>query len=183
METQDRVRQDKILGVSEDVRRQRIQLIQTYWTALNTRDFDTFRTLLAPDCVIHYPGQHALSGDYRTTEDIVGLYRHLSHFLEDDVFHGEVLDIMVGEVYTAVVLRYDIKLPIKTLHGRAIGLFVIVEGKIKEYWLHEWDQVMINRIFRLDNLSRPIVNLVTKGTPGERPHPEESHATAPTHTK
>jgi len=183
METAEHTRQERIIGVPDHVRQERIQLIQTYWKALNTGDLATFETLLAPDAVIHYPGNHSLSGDYRTTADIVALYRHLTQFIAEGVFHGEVLDIMVGEVYTAVVLRYDIKLPIKTVAGRAIGLFIIEHGKIKEYWLHEWDQVLINTIFRLDRLARPLRNLVAPGPIVPRPHPVESTATKPTHTK
>jgi ketosteroid isomerase-like protein len=152
-------RQERILGVPDSVRNERIQLIQTYWTALNSGDLKTFETLLAPDAIIHYPGQHSRSGDYRTTADILGLYSYLTQFIKEGVFQGEVLDIMVGEVYTAVVLKYDIKLPVKTIAGRAIGLFIIERGKIKEYWLHEWNQVMINRIFRLDRIFRPIMKL------------------------
>lgn len=179
----ERSREDRILGVSDEVRLERIKLIQTYWTALNTGDLDTFKTLLAPDAVIHYPGQHSLSGDYRTTDEILGLYRHLSQFIKEGVFHGEVLDIMVGEIFTAVVLRYDLKLPVTTVAGRAVGLFVIEHGKIKEYWLHEWDQVMINRIFRLDSFARPFMNLMKDGPSVPKPHPHESHATEPTHTR
>lgn len=181
MEVAERVRQDRILAIPQSEREERIRLIQTYWTALNSGDLKTFETLLAPDAVIHYPGQHSLSGDYRTTADIVGLYRHLTQFITEGVFKGEVLDIVLGEVYTAVVIKYDIKLPIKTVQGRAMGLFVIENGKIKEYWLHEWDQVLINRIFRLDALSRPIMNLFKKGPKIPRPRPQPSKATAPTH--
>src|SRR5689334_1274624 len=101
----ERSRVDTILGVPESVRRERINLILTYWKALNTGDLALFETLLAPDAVIHYPGQHSLSGDYRTTKEIVGLYRHLCQFIAEGVFSGEPLDIMVGETYTAVVLK------------------------------------------------------------------------------
>jgi hypothetical protein len=128
-------------------------------------DLKTFETLLAPDAVIHYPGQHSLSGDYRTTASIVGLYTQLSQFVKDGVFSGEVLDIMVGEIYTAVVIRYTIKMPHKTIPGRAIGLFIIEKGKIKEYWLHEWDQVMINGVFRLSRLFKPFARFFRSSSP------------------
>ena len=167
METTERVREERILGLPDSVRQERIRLIQTYWTALTTGDLKTFETLLAPDAVIHYPGNHSLSGDYKTTAEIVGLYRHLTQFIAEGVFNGEVLDIMVGEIYTAVVLRYDLKLPLKTIPGRAVGLFIIEKGKIKEYWLHEWDQVMINRIFMIDGFVRPVMNLF-KSSPSEQ---------------
>lgn len=181
MEVAERVRQDRILGVPQHVREERIQLIQTYWNALNSGDLETFRTLLAPDAVIHYPGQHSLSGDYRTTDEIVGLYRYLTQFVAEGVFKGEVLDIMMGEIYTAVVLKYEIKLPFKTLLGRAMGLFVIQDAKIREYWLHEWDQVMINRIFRMDALTRPIMSLFKKGSKVPKPRPRPQTATTPTY--
>jgi ketosteroid isomerase-like protein len=162
MEVAERVQQERILGLPENVRQQRIQLIQTYWKALNTGDLKTFETLLAPDAVIHYPGNHYLSGDYRTTKDIVGLYTTLYQFIVDGVFQGEVLDILVGEKYTSVVLRYNLALPHKTIPGRAVGMFIIENGKIKEYWLHEWDQVMINGVFRMAKWFKPFARFFKK---------------------
>lgn len=123
-------------------------VIREYWAALMAGDMPRFRKLLAPDAVIHYPGQHYLSGDYKTNDDIVGLYTKLTKFISDGVFVGEVLDITTGDVYTSVVIRYEIRMPIKTMKGRAIGLFILEDGKIKEYWLHEWNQHMINWVFR-----------------------------------
>jgi len=162
MEVAERVQQERILGLPDNVRQQRIQLIQTYWKALMSGDLKTFETLLAPDAVIHYPGNHYLSGDYKTTKDIVGLYAKLSQFVKDGVFQGEVLDILVGETYTSVCLRYNLVLPHKTIPGRAMGVFIIENGKIKEYWLHEWDQVMINGVFRLARLFKPFERFFRK---------------------
>lgn len=145
-------------------RDQRIGVIRTYWDALMAGDMETFRTLLAPDAVIHYPGQHYLSGDYTTNDDIVGLYTRLTQFIADGVFVGRVLDIVLGEVYTAVVLEYEIRMPIKTLRGRAVGLFILEDGKIKEYWLHEWDQRMINWVFRSSRWFGWAMNIFKKRT-------------------
>ena len=100
------------LDVERD-RQARIDLIKTYWDALMSADLVTFRSLLAPDAVIHYPGQNYLSGDYTTTDDIVELYRQLCQFIQDGVFVGEVLDITVGDKYTTVILKYDLHLPVK----------------------------------------------------------------------
>ncbi len=158
------------LDVERD-REARIDLIRTYWDALMSADLETFRSLLAPDAVIHYPGQNYLSGDYTTTDDIVELYRQLCEFIQEGVFVGEVLDITLGEKYTTVILKYDLNLPVKVLHGRATGLFLLDESyRIKEYWLHEWDQVMMNRMLRATHLTKPLMgpakgllNRFTKG--------------------
>jgi hypothetical protein len=146
-------------------RRARVELITTYWDALMSADLPTFRTLLAPDAVVHYPGQNFLSGDYTTTEEIVGLYSQLCQFVQDGVFVGEVLDITTGGAYTTVILKYELRLPVKTLHGRATGLFLLDEDyRIKEYWLHEWNQVMINRVLRATWVSKPFMPLVERLT-------------------
>jgi hypothetical protein len=150
----------EIIDAEKD-RQARIDLIKTYWAALMSADLVTFRSLLAPDAVIHYPGQNYLSGDYTTTDDIVDLYRQLTQFIKDGVFVGEVLDITVGELYTTVILKYELHLPMRILHGRATGLFLLDENyKIKEYWLHEWNQMMINGVLWATWASKPAMALV-----------------------
>jgi hypothetical protein len=145
------------LDVERD-RQARIDLIKTYWKALMSADLVTFRSLLAPGAVIHYPGQNFLSGDYKTTDDIVDLYKTLTGFVQDGTFTGHVLDITTGEKYTTVILSYQLHLPMKTIDGRATGLFLLDENYlIKEYWLHEWNQVMINRVLRATWASKPFV--------------------------
>lgn len=137
------------MTVTEADREARFTLIRTYWDVLMAADMLAFRRLLAPDAVIHYPGQNHMSGDYTTTDDIVGLYTRLTQFIKDGMFVGEVLDITAGETFTTVILKYEIRMPIKTLHGRATGIFILDENHlIKEYWLHEWNQQMINWVFR-----------------------------------
>ena len=160
---------------AEQDRQARIDLIKTYWDALMSADLVTFRSLLAPDAVIHYPGQNYLSGDYTTTDEIVELYRQLCQFIQDGVFVGEVLDITTGDEYTTVILKYDLHLPVTTLHGRATGLFLLDDQyRIKEYWLHEWNQVMMNRMLRATHLSKPFMGPDQVGQPVQ----EEGEVTA-----
>ena len=71
------------MTITEQDREQRIGVIKTYWDALMAGDMERFRSLLAPDAVIHYPGQHYLSGDYTTNDDIVGLYTRLTQFIKE----------------------------------------------------------------------------------------------------
>jgi hypothetical protein len=60
-----------------------------------------------------------------------------------------VPDTATSAIFTTVILKYEIRMPIKTLQGRATGIFILDEDyKIKEYWLHEWNQQMINWVFR-----------------------------------
>jgi ketosteroid isomerase-like protein len=150
-------------------RQARIDLIKAYWDALMSADLVAFRAMLAPNCVIHYPGQNPLSGDYTTTDDIVGLYKTLTGFITEGTFTGEVLDITTGAEYTTVILRYQLHLPMRTIDGRATGLFLLDENYlIKEYWLHEWNQVMINRVLRATWASKPFRGLVKRFKKGKK---------------
>ena len=160
---------DQAAGLTAEQDRQaRVDLIKTYWDALMSADLVTFRSLLAPDAVIHYPGQNFLSGDYTTTDDIVELYRTLTGFIQEGTFTGQVLDITTGEKYTTVILSYQLHLPVKTIDGRATGLFLLDENyKIKEYWLHEWNQVMINRVLRATWASKPFMPIVNRFRKGK----------------
>ncbi|MEO6512964.1 MAG: nuclear transport factor 2 family protein [Nocardioides sp.] len=159
--------QPVVLDAAAD-RQARVDLIKRYWDALMSADLVTFRSLLAPGAVIHYPGQNFLSGDYTTSDEIVDLYKTLTDFITAGTFVGEVLDITTGDQYTTVILKYQLHLPMKTLDGRATGLFLLDENYlIKEYWLHEWNQVMINRVLRATWASKPfmgIANTFKKGT-------------------
>lgn len=151
-----------VLDVEGD-RQARIDLIKRYWDALMSADLVAFRAMLAPDAVIHYPGQNPLSGDYTTTDDIVDLYKTLTGFITEGIFTGQVLDITTGSQYTTVILKYQLHLPMRTIDGRATGLFLLDEDyRIKEYWLHEWNQAMINRVLRATWASKPFMPIVNR---------------------
>ncbi|HEX5781225.1 MAG TPA: nuclear transport factor 2 family protein, partial [Solirubrobacteraceae bacterium] len=53
------------------------QFLEKYWTALTTGDIDSFAPMVAEDCVVHYPGNHFLSGDHVGRAAILDLYRKL----------------------------------------------------------------------------------------------------------
>ena len=79
-----------------------------------------------------------------------------------------MLDITVGEIYTTVILEVRAAPPMKVLPGRATGVFILDENYlIKEYWLHEWNQVMINRVLRASHLSEPVMGLVHRFEKGK----------------
>ena len=138
------------LGLDAEKDRQaRSDVIRGWWDALMSNDMVAFRAMLAPDAVVHYPGQNPLSGTYTTTDDIVDLYTRLTRFVTEGKFTGELLDVTTGSEYTTMILKYQLHLPMRTLDGRATGLFLLDENyKVKEYWLHEWNQVMVNRVLR-----------------------------------
>jgi ketosteroid isomerase-like protein len=130
---------------------EKLDFLETYWNALMTGDFDTFATIVADDCVVHYPGNHFLSGDHVGKADILDLYKKLYAIgIKQGTFIGEFHDGVFSDDHACALIKYTLVLGGgQQLTGEAIGVFHIENGQMVEYWLLERDQKMINDIFKL----------------------------------
>jgi ketosteroid isomerase-like protein len=127
------------------------EFLSKYWTSLNTGDLEAFAPLVAENCVVHYPGNHFLSGDHVGRTAIVELYTNLYKIgIEPGFFIGELHDVLTSDDHASALVTYTLELGAgQQLTGEAIGLFHIENGQMVEYWLLERDQKMINDIFNL----------------------------------
>jgi hypothetical protein len=127
------------------------RFLETYWNSLMSGDMDTFRTLVDERCIVHYPGNHFLSGDHVGTAAIVDLYSKLFRIgIQQGTFIGELHDALTSDDHAVALVKYTIELGHgQRIHGDAIGVMHVENGKMVEYWLLERDQKMINDIFAL----------------------------------
>jgi ketosteroid isomerase-like protein len=127
------------------------QFLETYWNSLNAGDMETFATLVDERCVVHYPGNHFLSGDYIGTTAIVDLYSKLYRIgIQQGTFVGELHDALTSDDHAIALVKYTIELGHgQRIHGDAVGVMHVENGKMVEYWLLERDQRMINDIFAI----------------------------------
>jgi ketosteroid isomerase-like protein len=131
--------------------REKQQFLETYWNSLMTGDMETFATLVDERCVVHYPGNHFLSGDHVGTAAIVDLYSKLYRIgIEQGTFVGELHDALTSDDHAIALVKYTIELGHgQRIKGDAVGVMHVENGKMVEYWLLERDQKMINDIFAL----------------------------------
>jgi hypothetical protein len=122
-----------------------------YWDALMVGDMEAFAPLVAEHVVVHYPGNHFLSGDHIGRRKAVELYSKLYRIgIEQGTFIGEFHDALTSEEHAAALIKYKIVLsPALHIDGEAVGVFHIENGQMVEYWLLERDQKMINDIFAM----------------------------------
>jgi ketosteroid isomerase-like protein len=127
------------------------QFLETYWNSLMTGDMETFATLVDERCVVHYPGNHFLSGDHVGRAAIVDLYSKLYRIgIQQGTFVGELHDALTSDDHAIALVKYTIELGHgQRITGDAIGVMHVENGKMVEYWLLERDQKMINDIFAL----------------------------------
>jgi ketosteroid isomerase-like protein len=124
------------------------EFLAAYWKALTTGDIDSFAPLVADHCVVHYPGNHFLSGDHVGKPAILDLYRKLYKIgIEQGTFVAELHDVVTSDDHACALVKYTLELGAgQRLTGEAIGVFHIENGQMVEYWLLERDQKMINDI-------------------------------------
>jgi ketosteroid isomerase-like protein len=138
-------------AVVADPHQDKRDFLQKYWVALTTGAIDDFAPMVAEDCVVHYPGNHFLSGDHVGRAAILDLYRKLYKIgIEQGTFIGEFHDATTSDDHVCALIKYTIVLGAgQKITGEAVGVFHLEDGQMKEYWLLERDQRMINDLFKL----------------------------------
>jgi ketosteroid isomerase-like protein len=126
----------------------KLDFLGKYWDSLMKGDMEAFATLVHDDCLVHYPGNHFLAGDHRGKRAVVELYSKLYRIgIEQGTFIGEFHDGVTSDDHCCALVKYTIVLGAgQKLTGEAIGVFHLEGGQMREYWLLERDQKMINDI-------------------------------------
>jgi hypothetical protein len=127
------------------------EFLAKYWNALLAGDMEAFTPLVAEHCVVHYPGNHFLSGDHIGRRRVVDLYSKLYRIgIEQGTFIGEFHDALTSADHAGALIKYRIVLTGGVdIAGEAVGVFHIENGQMVEYWLLERDQKMINDVFAM----------------------------------
>ncbi|HEY6892276.1 MAG TPA: nuclear transport factor 2 family protein [Solirubrobacter sp.] len=139
------------MTAAESREQEQQKFLKTYWDCLMIGDMENFAPIVGENCVVHYPGNHFLSGDHVGREAIVKLYSNLYKLgIEQGTFIGELHDTTTSREHACALVKYRIIVGKgMEIPGEAIGLFHIENGQMVEYWLLERDQKMINDIMKI----------------------------------
>ncbi|MGI5206735.1 nuclear transport factor 2 family protein [Spirillospora sp. CA-108201] len=108
-----------------------VTLLKDGYTAFAKGDMDLIGALLAGDVVHRVPGRGPLCGEYRTPEEVLGLYVRLFE-LSGGTFHTEPYSVMANDEHGAALVQTYAERPGRVLDARAVDLFRIRDGKITE---------------------------------------------------
>src|SRR3954452_1506283 len=86
------------------------EFLGKYWRSLmEGPDWETFESIVAENCVVHYPGNHFLSGDYHGRAAIVDLYSKLYRIgIQQGTFIGEFHDAATSDDHACALIKYEI---------------------------------------------------------------------------
>jgi hypothetical protein len=135
----------------ESRKQEQLEFLGKYWNYLMAGDMESFAPLVGENCIVHYPGNHFLSGDHVGRAAIVQLYSNLYKLgIEQGTFIGELHDATTSDDHACALVKYRIVVGKgMEIPGEAIGVFHIENGQMVEYWLLERDQKMINDIVKM----------------------------------
>ena len=117
------------------------------YAALLSNRLDEARRHTHDDVVLHVPGSHPLAGEHRGPEALVR-FVEASRERTETGEHIEVLDVLEGADHAATYLRVTAERAGKTpLDNTTVHLLRLVEGRVAEVWLHNWDSTAVNEFW------------------------------------
>lgn len=115
------------------------EVVRSYIAAFSADDLDAVRERLADDVVFHLGETSQLSGDYRGPDEVLAMFRKITHLLGAPL-QPEVHDILSSDEHVVALSR-------RTLAGvqaDAAVVYHVANGKITEAWVHEARQAELD---------------------------------------
>jgi ketosteroid isomerase-like protein len=123
------------------------EVTMALYAALLTNQLDEARRHTHDDVVLHVPGTHPLAGEHRGPEALVR-FVEASRERTETGEHIEVLDVLEGAGHAAAYLRVTAERAGRSpLDNTTVHLLRLVDGRVAEVWLHNWDNAAVNEFW------------------------------------
>lgn len=110
-------------------------IVESYFKAVTSGDFETIKNLFADDIIWHQPGKGIQSGTYIGIE---GVFAHLGNFMKwsnGTFMIDDIKYILENHDLVTVSIHFKAEKGDKVLSMKGIDLLRIENDQIKEVWL------------------------------------------------
>ena len=115
-------------------------LAKDYFDASADGDTNMLASIFTEDIIWHQSGSNSLSGTYRGTDEVFGLFKQFMDRGEGSFRIDEVNDIMENGDLIAAVVHSSAKQPGGNISVSGVGVMRVDNGRIAEMWLFSSDQ-------------------------------------------
>lgn len=124
------------------------ELIKSYAQNWADGDVQAATDKYADDIVLHVPGRHRLSGDYRGKQAVLDYINQLVEWTGGKVQLLETVDVLANDrrAVDLIRARYE-REGKKPLEVNRIVVYLIADNKIQELWVHDDDQYAVDEFF------------------------------------
>ena len=120
--------------------------IRSAYEAFFKGEAGAFDALLADDVRWHSGGRNTLTGDF---EGKSGVYEFFGKVTEGtgDTFKATLHDVLANDRHATVLVQYSVERHGKRGSGDVVQVMDLEDGRIKEVWIHEGDQHLVDEIW------------------------------------
>ena len=114
------------------------EMLRKLYDAYNKGDIETVMRSLAPDVVGHVPGKSHLSGTYKGTDEVMGMFGKLAAAVAGS-YSVEVHDVLANNEHAAVLGEINAEKNGERYTSKSVEVYHLKDGKITEFWTLEED--------------------------------------------
>lgn len=96
------------------------------------------------DITLHYGGRNPVSGTYRGKREVAGAYAKMAQLTEGTFATVKLHDLLASDDHVVVLARVGGERNGKRLEWDAVDVYHVVDGRIRELWIHVTDQYAVD---------------------------------------
>ena len=123
------------------------EIFRRGYTAFQTGDMDTVRSLFAPDIVWNVPGHNRFSGAHRGVDSVLKLFAE--NFAETDgTFKVELHDIVANDEHAVALATVSGQRKGKKVSDHYTHVAHIKNGKLTESWIFDENPDVVDEFWK-----------------------------------
>jgi ketosteroid isomerase-like protein len=124
-----------------------IELMSRYLATLSAGRAADALEYYAEDCVLHIPGRSPHAGTYRGQDAVLDYYTRVFQDTNGRFENLGVDDILASDDHAASLVHWRVTRGDRTIDVDRVVIYRIVEGRIAEIWVRDWDQYAYDDLF------------------------------------
>lgn len=124
-----------------------IELMRRYSATLTAGQAADALPFFTEDCVLHIPGRSPHAGTFHGQDAVLQYYTRLFRDTEGRFENLGVDDILASDTHAASLVRWRVHRGDHTLEIDRVVIYRIVDEKIAEIWVRDWDQYAYDELF------------------------------------
>ena len=124
-----------------------IELMRRYSTALQGGQAAEALPFFADDLVLHIPGKSPHAGTFHGQDAVLAYYTRVFSDTDGQFEPLGVDDILASDTHAATLVRWRVRRGDRTLDIDRVVVYRIVDERIAEIWVRDWDQAAYDELF------------------------------------
>ena len=124
-----------------------IELIRRYSAALTAGKASEALPFYAEDLILHIPGRSPHAGTFHGQDAVLAYYTRMYRDTEGRFQPLGIDDVLASDTHAATLVRWKVERHGRELFVDRVVIYRIVEERIAEIWVRDWDQYAYDELF------------------------------------